>query len=614
MINTVNKFKEQQSNSVKVLESLKIYLENGEKIGVDIDDSLIKKLNNAINDVETKKLKVALIGGFSEGKTSIAAAWIEKLDKSNMKISHQESSDEVLVYEVGNDIELIDTPGLFGFKEKFNSDMNAIEKYKDITEKYVSEAHLVLYVMNSINPIKDSHKDDLNWLFRTLNLLPRTVFVLSKFDEIVDVEDDTRYKNDLEIKKSNVITRLKDLINLNDNEVSEISIVGVSANPFDMGIEHWLSNIEDFKRLSHIKTLQDETSSKIEKNGGVAAIANETKKTIIKDILEKQVPISRELNQRILEELGKLSEISTIMNREIQSLEPEIRAKKLALKEFTIDTFTNLIRQAQGTSLETFGEFYAQEIGSEGINLNTKIQIEFERQIGSVVQSLNTIETNFNAEIGTFNKVISNYGKQGVTYLSKSGLINNTTILGTRDMITSAMKTIGLDLSIKFKPYGAINLAKGVNGALVVLGFALELWDSWSQHQKQEEFNKAKKKIIESFEAQRKELIESLDSENFTQNFFPKYIELQEKLSTNEKSFVVQQSKSKETQVNQLKFDIVKYIIDVRLEEQKVANLERQRAQEIATLKELQKQAKIRDLQNLSSEEIEERIKSLEKQ
>ena len=91
-------------------------------------------------------------------------------------------------------------------------------------------------------------------------------------------------------------------------------------------------------------------------------------------------------------------------------------------------------------------------------------------------------------------------------------------------------------------------------------------------------------------------------------------IELQEQLSTNEKSFVVQQSKTKETQVNQLKFDIVKHIIDVRLEEQKVANLERQRAQEITTLKELQKQAKIRDLQNLSSEEIEERIKSLEKQ
>lgn len=530
MIDTVSKFKEQQSNSVKVLESLKTYLVNGEKIGVDIDDSLIKKLNNAINDVETKKLKVALIGGFSEGKTSIAAAWIEKLDKSNMKISHQESSDEVLVYEVGNEIELIDTPGLFGFKEKFNSDINAIEKYKDITEKYVSEAHLVLYVMNSVNPIKDSHKDDLNWLFRTLNLLPRTVFVLSKFDEVVDVEDDAIYKNDLEIKKTNVITRLKDLINLTDNEVSEISIVGVSANPFDLGIEHWLSNIDDFKRLSHISTLQNETSNKIEKNGGIIAIADETKKTIIRDILEKQVPLSRQLNQKVLVELGKLSEISKIMNGEIQSLEPEIRAKRLSLKEFTIDVFTNLIRQVQGTSLETFGEFYEREIGSEGINLSTKIQIEFERQIGSIIQSLNTIETNFNAEIGTFNKVISNYGKQGVDYLAKTGLINNTTILGTRDMLVGAMKTIGLDLSIKFKPYGAINLAKGVNGALVVLGLALELWDSWSQHKKEDEFNKAKKNIIESFELQRKELIELLDAEDFTKNFFPKYIELEEKL------------------------------------------------------------------------------------
>ena len=63
------------------------------------------------------------------------------------------------VYEVDDNFVLIDTPGLFGFKEQFNADINAMEKYKDITRKYVSEAHLVLYVMNSTNPIKDSHKD-----------------------------------------------------------------------------------------------------------------------------------------------------------------------------------------------------------------------------------------------------------------------------------------------------------------------------------------------------------------------------------------------------------------------------------------------------------------------
>ncbi|GAA9432771.1 hypothetical protein HpHA286_07810 [Helicobacter pylori] len=52
-----------------------------------------------------------------EGKTSIAAAWIERLDKS-MKIDHQESNDAVKIYDIDNEIELVDTPGLFGFKEK----------------------------------------------------------------------------------------------------------------------------------------------------------------------------------------------------------------------------------------------------------------------------------------------------------------------------------------------------------------------------------------------------------------------------------------------------------------------------------------------------------------
>ena len=323
MKNTVEKFKEQQSNSMKVLERLKTYLENGKNIGVDIDNTFINKLDKVISDVETKKLKVALIGGFSEGKTSIAAAWIEKLDKSNMKISHQESSDEVVVYDIGNDIELIDTPGLFGFKEKFNSDSNSIEKYKDITQKYISEAHLILYVMNSINPIKESHKDDLNWLFRTLNLLPRTVFILSKFDEVADIEEESDYKDNLQIKKDNVIKRLKDLININDNEIANLNIVGVSANPFDMGIEHWLSNINEFKKLSHIETLQNATLNKVDKNGGLLVIANETNKTIIRDIFEKQVPISRQLNEKISEELQKLSDIGNNINKNIKSLEPE---------------------------------------------------------------------------------------------------------------------------------------------------------------------------------------------------------------------------------------------------------------------------------------------------
>ena len=114
MEQTLDIFKQQQDKTVKLLSTLQNFLQKGETLGVKIDVSLINKLNVAIDDAQDGKLKVALIGGFSEGKTSIAAAWMERMDQS-MNISQQESSSEVAIYNVSDDLQLIDTPGLFGF-------------------------------------------------------------------------------------------------------------------------------------------------------------------------------------------------------------------------------------------------------------------------------------------------------------------------------------------------------------------------------------------------------------------------------------------------------------------------------------------------------------------
>ncbi|BAW59371.1 labile enterotoxin outputA [Helicobacter pylori] len=185
MNETLKQFKENQKRNQENLKKLLDFIQTGEKYGIEIEESFKAKINSAIQS--TAKLRVALVGGFSEGKTSIAATWIERLDKS-MKIDHE--------------IELVDTPGLFGFKEKI-ADSGKIERYKDITKKYVSEAHLILYALNPSNPIKESHKDDLNWLFRTLNLLSR-IFVISRFDEEADIEDEEDYNKRFKIKKENI--------------------------------------------------------------------------------------------------------------------------------------------------------------------------------------------------------------------------------------------------------------------------------------------------------------------------------------------------------------------------------------------------------------------------
>lgn len=104
-------------------------------------------------------------------------------------------------------------------------------------------------------------------MFRTLNLLSRTIFVISRFDEEADIEDEEDYNKRFETKKENIQNRLNDLISLSEEEKESLIIVAVAANPYDLGVEHWLKHKEEFQKLSHIKTLQDATQKKIKENG-----------------------------------------------------------------------------------------------------------------------------------------------------------------------------------------------------------------------------------------------------------------------------------------------------------------------------------------------------------
>lgn len=522
MNETLNTFNAQQTHALELLQKLEAFLQQGALAGVPIDPALSGKIHNAIASLAGEKLKVALIGGFSEGKTSIAAAWMEALDKSSMKISHQESSNEVKVYEVGQDFVLIDTPGLFGFKEQENDDTHAIEKYKDITKKYVSEAHLVLYVMNPTNPIKESHQEDLTWLFRTLDLLPRSIFVLSRFDEVADVEDENDYEHNLNIKRENVGKRLGEMISLTAQEQANLSIVAVAANPFDLGTDHWLANGEQFKALSHITSLQAATTEKIQHSGGSTALANDMRSSVIRDILHNQLPVALDNDEKISQEVHKLDSLYSRMKTELAQADREIENTVINLREFVIRYFSDLILQAQGCSMETFSEFFEREVGDEGIIVSMRLENEFSRQIQPIELNMEKMQLSFDTEVNQFNTTIKAFGKQGINHVLKGNLINNKTVLGARDGIVGMGKLFGKDFgsALKFKPWGATKLAKGANGALIAVGIALEAWDSYQQYQREQEFQKAIAGMIQNFKQQRENLKELIEKTQFKEQFF----------------------------------------------------------------------------------------------
>lgn len=564
MNSTLREFKTQQDKATQILTQLQQFVEQGEEYGVNIDEGIKSKLSNALKSIQGGKLKVALVGGFSEGKTSIAAAWLEKLDKASMKISQEESSDEVKIYNVDDEIELADTPGLFGFKEKFSDKTHMLEKYKDITKRYISEAHLVLYVLNSVNPIKQSHENDLNWLFRELNLLPRTIFVLSKFDEVADIEDEVAYKNEFDIKKQNVTERLSELIKLTHSEKNELSIVAVSANPFDNGIEYWIENLAEFKKLSHISTLQEATITKIKTNGGLANIVNESKKSIIADVINKQLPVAKGIQHEIAKNINSLNDTRERINEELIPLSIKISKIRIELREFIAGYFSDMILQAQGASIDSFNEFFQREIGSEGINMNTRIQNEFDKLTNSINHAISRLEINFQAEIDNFNSALIGYGKQGVSFLQKSGVINANNVKIARDGIVSTAKLAGVDLSniLKFKPWGATKFASGANVLISIIGLGIEIWDSYKKQERENKFKNVICDMVDNFQKQRKEIMDLINSDNFIDIFFPDYIKLALNLEEIEKDIQVM----KETQANFKKWLDVGETIDAEFE------------------------------------------------
>lgn len=78
-------------------------------------------------------------------------------------------------------------------------------------------------------------------------------------------------------------------------------------------------------------------------------------------------------------------------------------------------------------------------------------------------------------------------------------------------------------------------------------------------------------------------------------------------------SFVNATKHNKDFELDKLRFDIVKHIIDVRIAEREQRKVNNERLAEIETLKQALDARKALELQNLSAEEIQKRIDELQK-
>ena len=497
-----------ESDDTLDLGDMLAFIAAGAALGIQVPAHLKEKLAK-LKAARSGKLKVALVGGVSESKTSIAAAWLGRL-VSDMKISQGESSDAVQVYDAGPDVQLIDTPGLFGFKEKAIGEAG-VEQYREITRRYVSEADLLLYVLDPSNPIKESHREELNWLFRDLGLLARTVFVLGRFDMVADVEDPDDFRRNQDIKKANVLARLRDLILLTPDEADQLSVVAVAASPLGRKLEYWLQNLPEFMQVSRIGELRQATEEKVGAIGGKEEAQRQTCMAILRDVAGRQLVPAQQAAELSTSKARLASRQAGEEEPRLARYEREAVEAQIALRNDITLRFADLITEAKTTDMDGFEEFFDRKIGRNGIVVKAMVDNTFARELGSLSQQVVGMGARFaNDELGGVDWAgsLANIAKSA----GNSKIVNNTAVLTARDWIMPALK---------FKPYGAIKAASFANGALVGIGIGLELWSQWQSHRRRNEFLEARRRIVDDLEDQRANLLAQVNAPDFLATHFP---------------------------------------------------------------------------------------------
>lgn len=518
-------FLEQKQQIIFQLEKLLNWVQHGKHLDLDIEKTESKILE-VLEGVKSEKIRVALVGAFSEGKTTVAASWLGKVVE-NMKIDQLESSDSIAVYRPDGfeeNCEIVDTPGLFGSKEKGEED-SALIKYADITKKYVSEAHLILYVLNPVNSIKDSHTETIKWLFRDLGKLENTIFIINHFDAVCDIEDDEDYNEMFNIKKKTLIDRLKTIIVLTNQEEKELKIIGVSANPFGRGIENWLKDEEVYLKLSRINKLQDLTESFLKKSKD--NLVKKQSLSVISESIREQSKQANEIYSLYEKQLKSRDEALSDIDKEILNTKSKFTESRIRLREQIISYFDGMLLQSNSTDLGSFQEFFVRNIGEDGINVESEINTLFDRYAESTNLSVITLDNKINAEFDFRDSLdktfLQSHAKNGIAALSKMG-INNTTVLASRNLLRGGLSKIGIKVGMKFKPWGAAKFAKGLKGGLAFAAVAFEAWETYDLHKKNIKLEDSKKELTKCLKNYKSHLLTYVNDEDaYIKNFAPSF-------------------------------------------------------------------------------------------
>ncbi len=498
-----------KDEKIKILNKLNLLGERVKEVNSSfgLDLSLIEeKISKTIENIELERFSIAFFGAFSDGKSTILSVLIDNL---SIEISPEPKTDQVTTYDY-DDYLIIDTPGLFS--------ENAFHDEK--TRNYISEANVIIYTVDPVNPLKDSHHPTLKWLLSEIEKLDSTIFVVNKMDEVADIEDENDFLRNADIKTKVVLDEVYKIIGKNPNH-----IVCVAADPYQEGYKYWKEDMNKYNTISRIPILREKLDMFIldyketltTKTG--LSVIKESLALLDKDLTALETSIKNEselLSNQCEETKSKLKNLHIDVHRSHENIKKDIQN----LRENIILEFKSVQTSADLSDVVNL------KIGRDAFLLEDKINsiimthtIELRDEITTIYKSL---DETFSYYSNLNEKLLSQMSNGARTVLK--GLLSGP----TRNIANSILKIRNtLNIPFKFKPWGAVKLAKFMKG-IPLLAEILDLaFGAITNYRLEKKISEINLSVMSAFDTL---LIEELTFENYCKTYFPELESLNENL------------------------------------------------------------------------------------
>ena len=409
-----------------------------ESLSVDTRD-VQSKVTRVRARLDQEVFEVALFGAFSDGKSTIIAALTKALD---IPIAVEPTTDKVERYRHGDWI-FVDTPGTFSDKLL----------HDEVTRSYISEADLVVFVVNAVNPLPKSQEELVRWLLVDVGKEPHVIFAINRMDEVADLEDDADFEHHVQVKRRTLLHTLHDIC----GRPCESIVVAISADPYEQGLEDWLDDPKEYEHLSRLQNLiiaieehLDRAAEQIQANAGMASVRDgiETILDRLEELDKELQPAHEVLAQRVKElaqERDRLEQLVSEAHLGIREDVESMRRDLLGGLEACVDqrALKNLIER---------------DIGENGKILERKITNIVERWGQILTGQANPIFEQISASMEENDSLFGDLMKRGGPELAK---VLQKVFGGNPRQIADGILSLRntLNIPLKFKPWEAIGLA-----------------------------------------------------------------------------------------------------------------------------------------------------------